>query len=78
MTILEKIQEIFRDYFDDDALVLTLETSPDDVEEWDSLAQVNLIMACESAFGVKFNFGDISQIKKIGDIAEIVERKLHS
>ena len=78
MDILGKLQDIFRDIFDDDSLVLTKETSSDDVEGWDSLAQLNVIVASEADFGIKFDINDIAKIKNVGDIVDIVERKLQS
>ena len=76
MDILNKLQNLFRDIFDDENLVLTRETSPDDIEDWDSLSQVNIIAGCESEFGIKFNLNDIIKLKNAGDIVDTVERKL--
>ena len=52
--IFDAVQNIFRDNFDDDSLVLTRETTADDIEDWDSLEQINLLTAMEKQFGVKF------------------------
>ena len=76
MDVLSKLQDIFRDIFDDESLVLTRETTAADIEEWDSLAQVNIIVACEAEFGIKFDLNDIVQLKSVGDIVDMVERKL--
>jgi acyl carrier protein len=78
MNTLSKLQDIFRDFFDDEGLALTNETSSDDIEGWDSLAQVNIIVMCESEFGVKFDFNDIAKLKNVGDIVDTVEGKLKS
>ena len=51
----ERLQEIFRDIFDDEELVITEDMSANDIEDWDSLAQINLIIAIEKEFKVKFN-----------------------
>jgi len=75
MSTLEKLSDIFRDIFDDESLVLTGEASPDDIEGWDSLAQINIIMACEAEFGIKFDINDITGIKSAGDIVDLIERK---
>jgi acyl carrier protein len=64
----ERLQEIFRDIFDDGELIITDSTSADDIEDWDSLAQINLVVAIEKEFGVRFNFAQISQMKDVGEI----------
>ena len=76
MNVLGRLQEIFRDIVDDEDLVLTMATSPDDVAEWDSLAHINIIIACETEFGIKFDLSDITIIKDVRDIVDAVERKL--
>ena len=52
--ILKDLEEIFRDNFDDDELELTRETTADDIEDWDSLEQINLLTAMEKKFAIKF------------------------
>ena len=78
MSTLDKLQEIFRDFFDDESLILKRDTSQDDIDGWDSLAQVNIIVACESDFSVKFELNDIINLKTVGDIIDTIERKLKS
>ena len=77
MNVLSKLQDIFRDVFDDENLVLTTETSSDDIEEWDSLAQINIVVACETEFGIKFDLNDITNIRNLKDIIDTIERKLN-
>ena len=76
MNILNKLQDIFRDIFDDESIIITKETSSNDIEDWDSLAQINIIVACEAEFSVKFDMNDIAAIKNVGDMIDIIERKL--
>lgn len=76
MDILSNLQGIFHDVFDDDSLVLTRKTSFEDIEEWDSLAQVSIVVSCESEFGIKFDLNEIVQLKNAGDIVDKVESKL--
>ena len=76
MNILSALEEIFRDVFDDKALVLTKETSAEDIEDWDSLAQINIIAACEAEFGIKFDLNEIVNINSVGDLLDIIEGKL--
>ena len=56
--ILEAVQEIFRDNFDDDTLEITRATCADDIEDWDSLEQINLLTAIEKKFNIKFKLAD--------------------
>ncbi len=72
--ILATMQEIFRDNFDDPELVLTRETCADDIEGWDSLEQINLLSACESAFSLHFQLADIRGLRNVGDLVDLIER----
>ena len=72
--ILESIQEIFRDNFDDDTLVITRDTCADDIEDWDSLEQINLLTAIEKKFSIKFKLADVRGLKDVGDLLDLVKR----
>ena len=73
-SILSAVEEIFRDNFDDDSLVLTRETCADDIEDWDSLEQINLLTAIEKKFSLKFKLDDVRGLKNVGDLLDLVER----
>lgn len=77
MDTLNKLNEIFRSVLDDDAIEITPETSPDNCDEWDSLAQLQLITECEHIFGIKFTVNDIEKLKSVANFIESVERKTH-
>ena len=62
----EQLQEVFRDVFDDDEIVIHNETTANDIEGWDSLMHINLIIAVEKRFGVKFATAEISGLKEEG------------
>lgn len=68
------IQEIFRDNFDDDSLIITRETCADDIEDWDSLEQINLLTAMEKKFGLKFSLSDVRDLKNVGDLTDLIVR----
>ena len=68
--IFDAVQNIFRDNFDDDSLVLTRETTADDIEDWDSLEQINL----EKQFGVKFKLDDVRGLANVGDMVDLIIR----
>lgn len=74
--ILKRVEEIFRDELEVDDLVLTDETTADDVEEWDSLSHVQLVAAMEEAFGIEFKSREILSWENIGDLIDCIEKKL--
>ena len=72
--IFEAVQQIFRDNFDDDTLVITRDTCADDIEDWDSLEQINLLTAIEKKFSIKFKLADVRDLKDVGDLLDLVAR----
>ena len=72
--LMDAIQAIFRDNFDDDALVVTRATTPEDMEDWDSLEQINLLTAMEKQFGLKFTLDDVRGLENVGDMADLILR----
>ena len=70
--ILAKLTAVFRDVFDDDDLILTEATTRDDVEGWDSLANINLVVSIEDEFNISFSMDNIVDIKTVGDLADVV------
>lgn len=74
--ILAKVEEIFREELEVDDLVLTDETTADNVEEWDSLSHVQLVAAMEEAFGIEFKSREILSWENIGDLIDSIEKKL--
>jgi acyl carrier protein len=73
--ILEQVEEIVADTIGLDSLSLTLSSTAADVEGWDSLANVQIIVAIEKRFGIRFRTGEIAAIKDVGElIARIAER----
>lgn len=74
--IMAKIQDIFRENFDDEALVIEESTSAADIEDWDSFEQMNLIIAMENEFRVKLDIREVGTLKDVGDMARLLEKKL--
>ena len=68
--ILAKFTSIFRDVFDDESIVLTYETTAADIEEWDSLNQIKLLLSCERAFNIKLTPRDINTLANVGELVE--------
>jgi acyl carrier protein len=73
--IVIRLTPIFRDVFSDDALVVSDTMSAADVPTWDSLSNINMIIAVEKAFGVKFSIKDVRNLKNVGELLELIKRK---
>ena len=73
--IVSCLTPIFRDVFSDDALVVSEGMTAADVPTWDSLSNINMIIAVERAFGVKFSIKDVRSLKNVGELLELIKRK---
>ena len=73
--ILEALTQVFRDVFDDDNIVLTSATTAQDIEGWDSQAHVNLIVAAEMRFGIRFRTAELESLHDVGQFARLIESK---
>jgi acyl carrier protein len=74
--IFKKVNEIFCDELDNDDIVLSDGTTADDVEEWDSLSHVQLIVAIEKAFDIKFTSNEILSWNNVGELIDSIEKRL--
>lgn len=74
--IYEILNGIFQDLFDDENIIVNDHTTSADIEEWDSLEHINLIMAVEARFAVKFKMGEVSSMKNVGEMANIILKRL--
>lgn len=74
--ILAKMEEIFRDALNNDDIVLTEETTAQDIEEWNSLTQVQLITTIEHEFNIRFSLMEMMNWTKVGEIAAGIQGKL--
>lgn len=74
--ILARVEEIFREELELDDLVLNDETTADDVEEWDSLSHIQLVVALEKGFGIKFTSKEILSWDNVGDLIDSIEQKI--
>ncbi|MBQ3066168.1 MAG: acyl carrier protein [Clostridia bacterium] len=70
--VIEKLNEIFRDVFDDESIEVTDEMTAEDIEDWDSLTHLTMISEVESAFGMRFKMKDISTMKNVGEMIAII------
>jgi acyl carrier protein len=74
--IISQVTLIFRDVLDNEAIVLTESTSAADIEEWDSLSHIQLIVAVEKHFNIKFTSVEISGFKNVGEMCNTIHQKL--
>lgn len=74
--IYAQLTPLFHDVFEDESLVLRPEMTAADVAEWDSFNHINLIVAVESRFRIKFQTAELESMNSVGHLAEIVEKKL--
>jgi acyl carrier protein len=73
--IVSRLTPIFRDVFNDDTLTVSEGMTAADVATWDSLSNINMIIAVEKAFGVKFSIKDVRSLKNVGELLELIKRK---
>lgn len=74
--IQEALTQVFRDVFDDDGIVLTPSTTAQDIEGWDSQAHVNLIVAAEVHFGIRFRTAELESLHDVGEFVRLIAGKL--
>jgi len=74
--IYAQFTPLFQDLFDDDNLVLTPQLTAADVPEWDSFNHINLIVAIESVFKIKFQTAELETLHTVGHLVDLIEKKL--
>ena len=74
--VYERLNEVFRDVFDDEEIMVNADTTADDIEDWDSLEHINLIAAVEQEFGIKFSMGQVVSMKNVGEMVSIIESNI--
>lgn len=70
--VYKELNGIFQDVFDDDSITVNDETTADDIEDWDSLENINLVVAVEEQFGIKFTMGEVNGMKNVGEMVDII------
>ena len=73
--VLNQVQNVFRDVFDQPDLVVKPETNSSHIEEWDSLAHMSLVTAIERQFKIRFALGELQTLKNVGDMVHLIEKK---
>jgi len=73
--IADVVQEIFRDVFDED-LMITDMTNSEDIEDWDSLEHISLIVAMEKEFNMKFDIKEVNKLENVGGMINLIMKKM--
>lgn len=73
--VFDRLEEVFRDVFDDDGIVLYEDTTADDIDDWDSIEHITLIAAVEKEFGMRFSMGEVSGMKDVGEMVTILSQR---
>ncbi len=68
------INEIFRDVFDDEELLIGEETNSEDIEDWDSLEHIELVINMEKKFSLKFNIKEVNALENVGQMVDLIMR----
>jgi acyl carrier protein len=76
MDITEELTAVFREVFDDETIVLSDELTANDVDSWDSLSHVNLIIAIEMAFDIEFKQSEILNFANVGELKQSIINKM--
>lgn len=74
--IFDEVRKIFWTIFDDEDIEIVDETNSDDIEDWDSLEHVNLVVAMEKKFNLKFDMKAVGQLKNVGEMVDLIKEKL--
>jgi len=70
-----KLTQVFHDVFDDESIVVHPQLTADDVDEWDSLTHIRLVIAVEKAFGLKFSAAEVERLRNVGDLVALIDSR---
>ena len=73
--MMKKVTDIFHDVLDDESIVLNDSTTADDIEDWDSLSHITLISEIENAFGFKFSMKEVTGMKNVGEMLDVLSSR---
>lgn len=71
----ERLNDVFQEVFDDETITVHDETTAGDIEAWDSLEHINLMIAVENEFGIHFSMGEVNKMKNVGELMDIILRR---
>jgi len=70
--VFQELNEVFQDVFDDETISVNDSTTSKDIEDWDSLEHINLVVSIEKRFKMKFTMGEITEMKNVGEMVNII------
>lgn len=73
--VREQLSQIFRDVFDDETIQLRDDMTASDIDGWDSLTHINLVVAAEQAFGIHFATGEVNKLPNVGAFLQLIRQK---
>lgn len=76
MDVIEPLAKIFREVFDDEEITLSRGMTADNIDGWDSLSHVNLIVTIETRFAIRFSQKELLTFKNVGDLMDCIQSKL--
>ena len=76
LRIQDAVAEIIREVLDDPTLEIGREATADQIEGWDSLNHINIVVAVEQKFGIKFKTAEIELLRNVGEFVELIQQKL--
>ncbi len=74
--VYEQLTRVFRDVFDNEDITINDNTTADDIDEWDSMEYINLIMAVEEEFSIKFTMEQVNGMKNVGEMVGLIIEKV--
>lgn len=74
-SIYERLEQVFQNVFNDETIQLTPETTAEDLEGWDSIKHITLMVSIEQAFGVQFTSDELNSFQDVGDLADRLKKK---
>jgi acyl carrier protein len=76
--VYENLNEVFQDVFDDDSITVNDQTTAADIEDWDSFEHINLVIAVEKRFQIKFTVGEANEMKNVGEMVDIILERVQA
>jgi acyl carrier protein len=73
--IYARLTDIFQDVFDDESIIVTSDLAAKDVDGWDSLAHIRLMLTIEQAFKVKFSTSELGRLQNVGELVSLIEKR---
>ena len=73
--LMRRLNDVFRDVFDDDTIVVNENTTADDIEDWDSIEHISLISSVEDDFGMRFSMGEVSGMNNVGEMIKLIRER---